>query len=165
MGRTLKYQIEIQALLISIKSALDRLVSLFSYYYKGIMPHTTFGRVEHSKSKGFMDIVTKGKDNDNLLEFINDNYEEWINIVVAPRDMIIHYNDLSLTYQFDSKLGREIPVHYNEKLIKTKEEKNKPIYSFNHENLQYFVMSYKIFIDEVFNQLLDKETIIKKERI
>ena len=52
------YQIEIQALLLSIKSALDRMVSILSYYYKGFGPYTTFGRVNDSgKSSGFMKTI------------------------------------------------------------------------------------------------------------
>jgi hypothetical protein len=163
--RRTKYQIEMQALLISIKTALDRLVPIFSYYYKGIMPHMTFGRYTETKNKGLMHLVNSGKEKDELLMFIHDNYIKWINVVVAPRDMIIHYNDMGLIYQFDSEIQGEVPYHFNQKLIKTQEDKNAPIYTFNHVHFKTFIDEYFSFLEHIFAKLIEKEPITYRERI
>ena len=108
------YQIEIQALLLAIKTALDRMVSIFSYYYKGIYPYTTFGRINDDNSKGFMGIVNTNKTGDDLLLFVKEEYCKWIKIAVEPRDLIVHYNDLAISYKLDSEAWIEIPVHLND---------------------------------------------------
>jgi hypothetical protein len=41
--RRTSYQIDVQAFLLLIKMALDRLVAIFSYYYSEISTSTTFG--------------------------------------------------------------------------------------------------------------------------
>lgn len=159
--RRTKYQIEIQALLISIKAGLDRFVSFFSYYYKGISPHTTFGRFKDEKQKfeAFMYIVAANKDNDTLMDFIHTNYFDWIKIAVAPRDTITHYNDLGLYYEFNSEIQVDIPVHYNERLIKEKGKENLPIYVYSHDKIKEFTESWLKFIKRTFSDLLDKELI------
>lgn len=160
--RRTKYQIEIQALLTSIKTGLDRFVSLFSYYYKGIPPHTTFGRYKEEKNKfdGFMSVVANNKDNDQLMNFIYENYFDWIKMAVAPRDMITHYNDLGLYYEFNSEIQGNIPVHYNERLIKEKGKEDLPIYVYSYEGLKEFTKSWEDFIKYTFSELIKKELII-----
>lgn len=159
--RRTKYQIEIQALLMSIKAGLDRFVSLFSYYYKGISPHTTFGRYKEEKKKfeGFMFTVTENKDTDQLMTFIYKNYFDWIKIAVAPRDTITHYNDLGLYYEFNSEIQGDIPVHYNERLIKEKGKENLPIYVYSHASIKEFTESWGAFIRHTFSELIKKELI------
>lgn len=159
--RRTKYQIEIQALLMSIKAGLDRFVSFFSYYYKGISPHTTFGRFKEEKQKfeGFMHTVASNKDTDTLMDFIHTNYFDWIKIAVAPRDTITHYNDLGLYYEFNSEIQGDIPVHYNERLIKEKGKENLPIYVYSHDTIKEFTESWFKFIQQTFGELINKELI------
>lgn len=164
--RRLKYQIEIQAIFISIKTQLDRLILLMCYFYTGINYNTTFGRYRENKSpKGFMNLVSANKDSDDLLKFIDYNYTDWIKIAVTPRDMVIHYNDMSLMYSFDSDTMGSVPVFYNAELMKTKGSEDKPVYSFTHLELKQLVEKYKIFIEVVLEELLAKEPISYKERI
>lgn len=159
--RRTKYQIEIQAMLMSLKAGLDRFISLFSYYYKGISPHTTFGRYKENKDKyeGFMFTVATNKDTDELMTFIYDNYFDWIKIAVAPRDTITHYNDLGIYYEFNSEIQGDVPVHYNERLIKEKGKENVPVFIYKHDSIKEFTESWKAFIQQTFSALIEKELI------
>jgi hypothetical protein len=159
--RRTKYQIEIQALLMSFKAGLDRFVGLFSYYYKGIASHTTFGRYKDDKGKfeGFMFTVAANKDTDKLMEFIYKNYFDWIKIAVAPRDTITHYNDLGQYYEFNSEIQGDIPVHYNERLIKEKGKENLPIYVYTHDTIKVFTESWHTLIQNIFKGLVEKDLI------
>ena len=75
------------SVLISIKSALDRLVRILSYYYPGISSHTTWGRYKDSQRKeGFMGVVRNRTDEDELLNYFHTEYHDWIKDAVAPRD-------------------------------------------------------------------------------
>ena len=159
--RRTKYQIEIQALLLSIKSGLDRFVSFFSYYYKGISPHTTFGRYKENKEKfeGFMFTVNANKDSDSLMSFIYKEYNDWIKIAVAPRDTITHYNDLGIYYEFNSEIQGDIPVHYNERLIKEKGMTEAPVFAYSYQTIKEFTESWQKFITMTFSELLKKDLI------
>lgn len=159
--RRTKYQIEIQAMLMSLKAGLDRFISLFSYYYKGISPHTTFGRYKKDKDKfeGFMFTVANNKDTDQLMNFIYDNYFDWIEIAVAPRDTITHYNDLGIYYEFNSEIQGDVPVHYNERLIKEKGKEKTPVFIYKHDSIKEFTESWKVFIHQTFSALIEKELI------
>jgi hypothetical protein len=159
--RRTKYQIEIQAMLMSLKAGLDRFIGLFSYYYKGISPHTTFGRYKEDKDKyeGFMFTVAANKDTDELMNFIYDNYFDWIKLAVAPRDTITHYNDLGIYYEFNSEIQGDIPVHYNERLIKEKGKESAPVFIYKHDSIKEFTESWKVFIHKVFTALIEKELI------
>lgn len=165
--RRIKYQMEIQAFLISIKAGLDRFVGFFSYYYKGISPHTTFGRQKdeaNQKYDGFMNTVASKKDSDDLLKFIFDEYFNWIKIAVTPRDTITHYNDLGLYYEFNSSIQGDIPHHFNERLIKDKGQKDTPVYAINHITLKMFTESWLKLITHIFSTLLKKDLITYKPK-
>ncbi|WP_435356595.1 hypothetical protein [Emticicia sp. SJ17W-69] len=159
--RKIKYQIEIQALLMSIKAGLDRFVSFFSYYFNGISPHTTFGRYKKEKDKydGFMYIVNAKKEKDSLMAFIHAEYFDWIKIAVAPRDTITHYNDLGIYYEFNSEIQGDIPVHYNERLIKEKGQAVSPVFVYSYQTIKGFTESWHKFISKTFLELLTKDLI------
>lgn len=158
------YQIEIQALLLATKTALDRMVSIFSYYYKGITPYTTFGRINGDKSKGFMSIVNTKKTGDDLLSFIHEEYFKWIKIAVEPRDLIVHYNDLAIYYELDSEVWTEMPVHLSNRLIKAKESKEM-IYNFGYSNIYEISMNWYIFFNNVMDSLITRSIICDRARI
>jgi hypothetical protein len=163
--RKVKYQIEVQSLFISIKIGLDRLVGIFSYYYKGINSNTTFGRKKESgKYRGFMATVNDKKENDSLCKFIFEEYESWIKVAVAPRDIIIHYNDLGLFYEFDSELKIDIPSHYNEKLLKSKGDTSTS-YAYTYEHLKKFTEIWLEFIERVYDELIKMDLINYQVRI
>lgn len=159
--RRIKYQIEIQALLMSVKAGLDRFVSFFSYYFKGISPHTTFGRYKEEKGKyeGFMFTVNANKETDSLMAFIHAEYFDWIKIAVAPRDTITHYNDLGIYYEFNSEIQGNIPVHYNERLIKEKGQAEIPVFEYSYHTIKGFTESWHTFITKIFLELLTKDLI------
>jgi len=116
--RRVKYQADAHSILLSIKMALDRMVTIFSYYFKVFSIETTFGRrKDTNKYAGFMSRVNNLKAEDTLMEYIDNSYEIWIKFAVSPRDMITHNNDLSITYSFDSESGCLIPIHGNVKLF------------------------------------------------
>jgi len=155
--RVASYQINMQALFLSIKMALDRLVLLFSYYYKGFSTSTTFGRYnEKGKPTGFMSKVNELKDKDSIMEYIEEQYQEWIKIAVSPRDTISHYNDLAQGYIFDSKTMSEIPIHINERLFLNIDNN----YSFNVFNLKTIVEYWYAFFDKIISELLKKDLVI-----
>ncbi|MBC2579862.1 hypothetical protein [Clostridium sp. DJ247] len=160
------YQIEIQALLVAIKIALDRMVSVFSYYYKGISSYTTFGRInDEGKSKGFMSFVTTDETDDALLSFISEEYCKWIKVAVEPRDLIIHYNDLGLYYKFNSEALIETPIHFNNRLMQTKETKEMTIHKFNYNNIYEISINWYIFFNKVIDFLITMPIVNDRTRI
>ena len=111
--------IYVNQIFISIKTLLDRCVSLFTYYIKGVSKDSTFGHIKaNGTATGLINkiITIKKKPNDvdkekePLLDYIYEQYNEWIRIAVGPRDMIIHYNDFYTKYQHPID-GRIFPVH------------------------------------------------------
>jgi len=86
------------AVLIALKSGLDRLVTIAAQFVPGISGHMTWGRIKDGKSSNFMSVVIRGKDRDDLLEFLRNEYTSWIEKAVVPRDDIIHYADLHTTW-------------------------------------------------------------------
>lgn len=160
------YQIEIQAALLAVKSALDRMVSVFSYYYKGFGPYTTFGGVnDKGKSRNFMSKVADDKTGDELLKFISEEYIKWIKVAVEPRDLISHYNDLGISYEFDSEALIEMPVHFNLSLIKTMESKEITIPKISYSDLYDYSMNWYKFFNRVIDILNTKSIIITNPRV
>ena len=112
--RAISIIIEMQNCLLLIKSGLDRLVRLFSSYDRGISSDTTFGRIkENGNAKGFMSHVVSKKDSNPMYSFIYDEYVQWIQECVRPRDAIVHYCDFVTSYGFDSDTITEHPVGIN----------------------------------------------------
>lgn len=112
--RAISITIEMQNCLLLIKSGLDRLVRLFSFYDKGIASASTFGRIkENGSAKGFMSHVVSKKDTNPMYSFIYDEYAQWIQECVRPRDAIVHYSDFAMSYGFDSDTITEHPVGIN----------------------------------------------------
>ncbi|MEV9639809.1 hypothetical protein ABZ756_03830 [Mammaliicoccus sciuri] len=69
----LQLNVYVQALFTSIKTALDRIIPLLTFYYSGVSLESTFGRIkENGKTKGLMSVVIQLKDNDDIMEFIYD---------------------------------------------------------------------------------------------
>lgn len=164
----IKYRIEIQALVVSVKVGLDRLVSVLHYYYKGFSPSTTWGRQKSNKNKyqGFMQVVYEQKEGDKLLSFIFNEYHDWIKKIVAPRDTIIHYNDLGIRYFFDTSNKLEIPIHFHNKLLKAmQDDAENKVYGFDFVGLKKYVDRWYEFVNYVFDNLINKSVLIKKEKI
>ena len=98
---TLKIQLELNAFLIALKTGLDRLVFFVSKTHRSVMPSSTFGRINvlNGKAKGMMSEVIKRKDSDKLMKLIFENYNDWISKAVKPRDTVIHYENLSISFR------------------------------------------------------------------
>jgi len=158
-------QIEAQALLLAIKTALDRMVSIFSYYYKGITPYTTFGRINGNKSRGLMSIVNTNETGDDLLSFIKEEYYKWIKITVEPRDLIAHYNDLATYYEFDSESWIGMPVYLNDRLIKTKESKKIVTHKFDYINIYDISANWYIMFGKILDYLIAKPLVWDQARV
>lgn len=100
------------SILIAIKSALDRFVRIFSFYYKGFAGHTTWGRYDKKgKASGFMVVVERERHTDSFFAHVYDAYHRWIQSVVAPRDQIIHYRDPESVWNYISETGGLIQTH------------------------------------------------------
>jgi hypothetical protein len=159
--RRVSFQIEAQALLLSLKMALDRMVSIFSYYYRGFSSETTFGRIRKSgKAEGFMSAVGNLSDTDELMAYVKDQYLAWIKQAVSPRDIITHYNDLGLTFHWDSESCTEIPLHIEEKTLrKVDPVGHQP--KFHFASLKRLTTNWYSFFDEVVAELKTKTPIRK----
>lgn len=147
INRRVQCQIEAQAMILSIKTGLDRLISIFLYYYKGFSQYTTFGRIKKQelngkeilKPKGFMSIVYKLKDSDKSMAYIYKNYNDWIQYAVAPRDRIVHYDDLTITWNFKNYILT-------------------PIHAFlDYKVIEIFAAKWYRFLNYIFNILLNKK--------
>lgn len=147
--------------LLSIKMGLDRYVALFSKYYKGVSSNSTFGHIDvkdngEMKAKGFMAYVLGNKDKDPLLEFIYQQYWEWIKECVFPRDSIIHYQDSMTNYLFIwddiNQTGTEIP--YN-----VAGGKNDEYVIVDYATLRDYVKQYYSFHEQVVTFLKAKAPI------
>ena len=166
--RRLAYQVPAQSLLVAIKSGLDRLVILLSYYYRGFSPKTTFGRVGlDGKSRGLMAYALERADEDSLCKLLVDNYHEWIKAVVEPRDLIIHYNDMAVRHAFDSSLGLEIPILYGEKLLLDKNSKDEAVgdKGWGPYALQHACNKWHSLFAEVVKLLIEREPVFAESRI
>lgn len=110
--------IELQNTLLSIKSGLDRIVSIFSEFYKGISKNVTFG---HRKIKedgsvsytGFLSFCDQMKEKDEVFSYIISEYDKWIADCVKPRDAVVHYNDFFNIYNYNSETHTEMPISTN----------------------------------------------------
>jgi hypothetical protein len=101
MLRRVRPDVYAASVLLAIKSGLDRLVRIFSFYFKGIAPHTTWGRYRaDGVPSGFMTVVAEGKLGDGFLHYLHDAYGAWIQAAVAPRDALIHYRDAESRWHF-----------------------------------------------------------------
>lgn len=146
--------VEFQNCLVSIKMGLDRMIKLFSLYYKGFSPSTTFGHIDITeegieKGKNFMAYVMSNKDKDEFFAFIYKEYNEWINKCVKPRDAIIHYQDFYSIYTFDAETGAEYPNHFNQK----KDESIEASIS----RIEEYVNRYYVFYEKILKLLIKKE--------
>lgn len=146
--------IELQNCLMLIKMGLDRIVTLFSLYYKGFSPSTTFGHININeigteKGKNFMAYVMSNKDKDELFMFLYKEYNGWIKECVRPRDAITHYQDFRSLYVYDSMTGVEFPIHYNEK----KSESIKELCF----SIERYVNRYYAFFEEILKVFIKKE--------
>lgn len=100
-NRTSAIVLDMHNCLISIKTALDRLVKLFRLYKKGISDYCTFGHIgKNNKSKGLMSRIIQDRDKDDISEYVYQEYNRWIYKCVKPRDTIIHYDDIQVVYSF-----------------------------------------------------------------
>lgn len=92
--RSVSIEVYWSAVMLAIKGALDRLVRALHFFYPGIAAHTTWGRYDaKGKASGFMAVVQRGKDSDELLAYFDKAYTDWIAAAVAPRDALTHYQD------------------------------------------------------------------------
>lgn len=100
ISRRAHFEAFAHAVLIALKSGLDRLVAVAAQFVPGISGHMTWGRIKDGKASNFMSVVVRGKDRDDLLAFLHNEYTSWIEKAVVPRDDIIHYADLQTTWRF-----------------------------------------------------------------
>lgn len=143
--------VELQNCLVSIKMGLDRLVKLFSLYFKGFSPSTTFGHIDITedgieKGKNFMAYVMSNKDKDEFFSFIYKEYNEWIKKCVKPRDAIIHYQDFCSIYTLDTETGVEYPNHFNQKKNESTEASISCIAEYVNKYYEFYEEVLKVFI-------------------
>jgi hypothetical protein len=160
------YTVHIHNIFISIKCMLDRLIPILSYYYNGLDLKTTFGRISsNKKSKGVMSRAIELKESDPLMRFIYEEYFRWIKRIIEPRDMIIHYNDMSsqARYTVDE---REFPMHYDIKIFNDNEledEDYDPDDGYYYKSLMKDVQNLYFLLDNMFDYLKGKPIVYKKQ--
>jgi len=101
--------IEFENTLISLKTALDRFVRVLSEFFSGIDPWSTFGKItKDGNTKGFMSKVKEGREGKvtrkneatrYISSYIYDQYFDWIQDLVVPRNELIHYFGALLRYK------------------------------------------------------------------
>lgn len=98
------------------------------------------------------------------MKYVDEEYLRWIEFAVAPRDIIVHYNALDITYHFDSALYTSGPVHTNCRLIKgTDAETN--ILSYSYPDINEFVKFFYSFYNKALYDLLCKSLLVSNARI
>jgi hypothetical protein len=156
------FTILVQNLLISIKSGLDRLAAVLSFYYSDLQFYSTFGRIDdNGKTKGIMSIAVKNKDKDELCAFIFDQYHHWIKDVVDSRDSVIHYNDMEIEskYSYDQ---REFFMHRDRIIFSDNDFTDEELienYSNGHyyKSLRTTTEEFYELYDNVFKILMKRE--------
>jgi hypothetical protein len=151
-----KFNIDVNSIFISIKILLDRLVTILSFYYKGIEIKGTFGRIkENGKATALMSIVLQLKETDSIMNFIYEQYNEWIKYAVEPRDMIIHHHDLGTNFIYPAD-GVILPEHY---IINLFEELTSEAYDnkYKYNFLAGFVENLYYMIDSIILSLPELE--------
>ncbi|MFW2504584.1 hypothetical protein [Clostridium diolis] len=159
--REAKFIANLQGVITSIKTALDRMVVIFSYYYPGFAWYTTFGHIADNKGKRFMGKVCELAPRDTLMKFILDEYNSWIKMAVEPRNIIIHYNDLQTGWHFDSDIPAEIPIHICNKSMDKKYES----FSFSFITIHEYCDRWYNFFDKVLEHLLKMDIIYTESRL
>ncbi|MCT8975008.1 hypothetical protein N4T77_00195 [Clostridium sp. CX1] len=160
------FTIEIQNIFISIKCLLDRLVTILSFYYKGISITSTFGRIsENNKANGLMSEVLKRKENDELMGFIYSEYNSWIKEIVEPRDIIMHYNDMYCNVHYTAD-GREFFMHSNIRIFDENRNDSwdlpSPDEGHYYKSLMKSVQNVYEFFDTTFEVLKKKNIIYQR---
>ena len=162
------YTIITQNILISIKSLLDRMVPIFSFYYSGFSLNTTFGHLDlnTNRGSGFMKHVQSitRKTTDPLMSFIYEEYCSWINRIVEPRDTIIHYNDLCSEYRVTHD-NRQFPMHHHTKIFGDSHDERTFDYDdgFYYKSLMKNIQDTYYFFDTILNNLTSREIICRKD--
>ncbi len=149
-----EYFCSIHTCLISIKTGLDRIAQLFSYYYKGVSKSITFGHIKDSgKYTSFLSYVDqkiKANDEDSsVFQCIMDNYHSWIKECVSPRDQIIHYNDINVALGCNEELGILEPIGFS---------KASPF--INIQLIRKYTCEFYNFIDMIFDYFLFESNLI-----
>ncbi len=141
----LDLKLEVNNLLINIKMSLDRIVKILSIFYKGFASSSTFGHInEDGKAKGFMSYVAKHQSEDKLLNFIFENYHQWIKLAVLPRNQIMHYENLIVEFPMNLE-NDEISISY----------RTADNFKFNIKDLKHYTENWYTLIDEIF-KILEK---------
>lgn len=159
--------IHVQNIFISIKCLLDRLVAILSFYFSGFSIDTTFGRIKDTKNaSGLMSSVIKMKDVHGYMNFVYDEYHDWIKEIVEPRDTIIHYNDMDIRIHYTAD-GREFFLHTYTKIF-DKEFSELHLYEPSPDEGHYYkslmksVQKVYKFFDITFEVLKQMEIKYKK---
>ena len=132
--------------------SLDRIVFFMSKFYKGITPSNTFGRInENGKPKSMMAEVVRLKDTDIIMSFIYQNYLDWIQDAVKPRDTITHYENLTLSFKLsEDKMNDKnfIPVFSNKK---------REIENLDSKKIKKNVYKWYFFINKLLELILEEK--------
>lgn len=148
--RSAQVAIELQNTLISIKTGLDRLVCIFSKFYKCVSHNETFGRKKIKEGcsnpyKGFLYHCFQMKEKDEIFSFILSEYENWIADCVKPRDAIVHYQDFYNEYAYFSDINVIMP-------LSTNQIKNESV-TISLNKLKSYVDKYYDFMDKIIKHV------------
>ncbi|WP_437828991.1 hypothetical protein ACQRXC_14995 [Niallia taxi] len=164
----LNLNLYVHSIFSSIKTLIDRLVPLMSFYYRGISLQSTFGRIKSTgKASGLMQKASELKEKDHIMQFIYENYSDWIQRVVSPRDLITHYNDFTNRMQYVAD-GRAFPIHLEKRLFDNRDEPFDSYelvepYDHTYKTINKDVIKVYKFINYVISQLVEKEIEVSKQ--
>lgn len=156
------YIISAQNLLVSIKSAIDKIVGFFRIFYDGFSKETTFGHINDSgKYTGFLNYAFSSNKKDSILNYVLKSYNRWIKEVVELRDSVMHYEDLTFGFSGGYQINVVMPVAFAKKYpykIDFCVLKNylTDFYRFINHILDYFLFeSDKSFNCDYYGKIID----------
>ena len=115
----------------------------------------TFGHID-SKGKytNFLSVANQiansNKDGAEIFKYILDNYNDWIKECVAPRDQIIHYEDVERVLSCNEEFELFEPIGMSRKDGST----------VNMETIKKYIEAFYSFIDRIFEYLLFETQIV-----
>lgn len=160
-NRTSEIVLDLHNCLISIKSALDRLVKLFRLYKNGISDNCTFGHIDKNfKSKGFMSRIVQDKDKDAISEYVYQEYNKWIKECVRPRDVIIHYDDINVGYAFIEFCELPYFIYFKKEHASNsiQSENSTSTYELTFLDVYSYVQAFYDFANTIIKMIFEKLT-------
>ncbi|MDH1260739.1 hypothetical protein N5C62_23995 [Pseudomonas atacamensis] len=142
------------SILISIKSALDKLVRVLQFYFSGISSHTTWGK--YGKGGGFMNFAQLNSGSEPLLKYVTESYDRWIHLAVAPRNALIHYKDSQGSWEYLKDQLLFVRTH-------CVQDQDGNVFNYGVDTLCEFVREWYVLSKHVLSELSTRQPLVRKQ--